>query len=161
MSKPIKYTVAVALKPEPDSAQFLVVKRPDDDPDLAGNWGLPAVTMRADELPEDAARRVCIEKLNCSAEPQRFLGAMFQTRNSYDIILMDIEMVLAPDERPSVAKAQTENTAYIDQKWTNDPLDLLPSAKRGSCCSSILLTDRGLLDRDGWVASLEGHDAVG
>jgi hypothetical protein len=46
MSKQIKYVVAVALKKTQDSDEFLVVKRPDDDPDLGGHWGLPATSMK-------------------------------------------------------------------------------------------------------------------
>jgi ADP-ribose pyrophosphatase YjhB (NUDIX family) len=82
MSKLIKYVVAVVLKPEPGSDAVLIVRRPEDDPDLKGAWGLPAVTMTHHELPESAARRICREKLNCEAEPERFLGLMFQKRNS-------------------------------------------------------------------------------
>lgn len=160
MSKQIKYTVAVVLKNKDNPDEFLAVKRPADDPDLRGHWGLPAATLRPGELPEDAARRVCKEKLGCEAKPGRFLGIMFQKRNSYDIFLMDIEMTLIGDRQPDVHAANTENTAYVEQKWSSDPMDLMPSAKGGSCCSSIFLTDRGLLDRDEWIASLEGSDTV-
>jgi ADP-ribose pyrophosphatase YjhB (NUDIX family) len=160
MSKQIKYVVAVVLKKQ-NSDEFLVVKRPDDDPDLGGHWGFPAATMKPGELPEQAAKRICKEKLNCDAESTRFLGLMFQKRNSYDIFLMDVDMLLADGQEPNVHKASTENTAYIDQKWSTDPMDLKASADGGSCCSSIFLTDRGLLDREEWIASLEGSDTVG
>lgn len=116
--------------------------------------------MTEGELPEEAALRVCREKLACSAKPKRFLGLMFQKRNSYDIFLMDIEMMLDNEARPDVYKAQSDHTVYTDQKWSNNPADLMPSAKHGSCCSSIFLTDRGLLDREKWIASLEGSDLV-
>lgn len=161
MSKQVKYSIAVVLKKSQNSEEFLVVKRPDDDPDLGGHWGFPAVTMVQSELPEEAARRVCKEKLNCDAEATRFLGIMFQKRNKYDMFFMDIEMVLAEGQQPDVHKSSTIHTAYTDQEWSVDPLSLMPSAKRGSCCSSIFLTDRGLLDRDEWIASLEGSDTVG
>lgn len=161
MSKQIKYVVAIALKKEEGSREFLVVKRPDDDPDLGGHWGLPAASMKEGELPEQAAQRVCKEKLDCEATPVRFMGLMYQKRNSYDIFLMDIEMILNERQTADVHKARTENTAYIDQKWASDPMDLMASAKGGSCCSSIFLTDKGLLDRDEWVNSLEGSDTVG
>lgn len=161
MSKQVKYTVAVVLKLAADSDKFLVVKRPDDDPDLSGHWGFPAVTMQPGELPEQAAERVCKEKLNCSAKATRFLGVMFQKRNNYDIFLMDIEMVLTGKSEPDVRAAETDRTAYVDQKWSSDPEDLRKSADGGSCCSSIFLTDRGLLDKDDWIASLEGSDTVG
>jgi len=160
MSKPIKYCVAVVLKHTQNPDEFLVTKRPDNDPDLGGHWGFPATTMKPDELPEQAARRICKEKINCEAETSRFLGIMFQKRNSYDIFLMDIEMVLKEGQQPDVHKAQTEHTAYTEQKWSTDPMDLMPSAKGGSCCSSIFLADRGVLDRDDWIASLEGSNTV-
>ena len=159
MSKQIKYVVAVVLKNKDNPDEFLVVKRPDDDPDLGGAWGFPAATMQPGELPEEAARRICKEKLNCEAEPSRFLGIMFQKRNSYDIFLMDVDMMLTKGQ-PDVHGARTEHTAYVDQKWSADPNDLMSSAKHGSCCSSIFLTDRGLLDREEWIASLEGSDKV-
>lgn len=160
MLKKVKYVVAVVLTSNDKPGQFLIVKRPDDDPDLGGAWGLPAVTMVGDELPEQAASRVCQEKLACKATSDRFIGLMFQKRNNYDMFLMDIEMRVYGD-MPDFTKASTEHTAYVDQKWASDPLDLMPSAKHGSCCSSIFLTDRGLLDRNEWIESLEGSDLVG
>lgn len=160
MSKRTDFVVAIVLKKK-GSEDFLVVKRPPEDKDLANNWGLPAATMQQGELPEDCARRVCKEKLGCNATPKRFLGLMFQKRNAYDLFLMDIEMELAEGENPDINRAETENTAYVEQKWTNDPQDLMASAKHGSCCSSIFLTDLGLLDKDEWIASLEGSDIVG
>ena len=160
MSKQVKYTVAVVLTHKDKPDEFLVVLRPEDDPDLRGEWGLPAATLVENELPEQAAARVCKEKLNCKAVPKRFLGMMYQKRNSYDIFLMDIEMELIEGSSPDVHSSDTTHTAYVEQKWTNDPLDLLPSARNGSCCSSIFLTDRGLLDRNEWVASLKGSDLV-
>jgi len=161
MSKQTKCVVAVILKNKDNPDQFLVVKRPDDDPDLGGHWGFPAATMRVGELPEQAAKRICKEKLSCDAETTRFLGIMFQKRNNYDIFLMDVDMVLADGQIPDVHASTTENTAYVDQKWSVDPEDLRSSASGGSCCSSIFLTDKGLLDKDAWIASLEGSDTVG
>ncbi len=161
MSKQTKYVVAVILKNKVNPEQFLVVKRPDEDPDLGGHWGFPAATMKPGELPEQAARRICNEKLNCEAEPIRFLGIMFQKRNSYDIFLMNIDMLVADGEMPDVHAAKTERTAYVNQKWSTDAEDLRASANGGSCCSSIFLTDRGLLDKDAWITSLEGSNTVG
>jgi ADP-ribose pyrophosphatase YjhB (NUDIX family) len=161
MSKQVIYVVAVVLENSHNPEEFLVVKRPEDDPDLAGHWGFPAATMKSSEMPEDAAKRVCREKLNCNAKATRFLGIMFQKRNKYNIFLMDFEMVLVGSKNPNIHRASTKDTKYIGQKWSADAMDLMPSAKHGSCCSSIFLTDRGLLDRDEWVASLQGSDVVG
>jgi|GEM_PF-5320195 ADP-ribose pyrophosphatase YjhB (NUDIX family) len=68
--KDIKYTIAVALKKAEDSNEFLVVRRPADDADLADSWGLPAVTLLPGELPEDGAVRVCREKLGAQQRPR-------------------------------------------------------------------------------------------
>lgn len=160
MTKPVKYVVAIVLTSRDKPDKFLAIRRPDDDPDLRGEWGLPAATMSSYELPEQAALRVCKEKLNCQATPKRFLGLMYQRRNSYDIFLMDIEMELNEETTPDVHKSDTTHTAYVGQKWSDNPLDLMSSAKNGSCCSSIFLTDRGLLDRNEWIDSLEGSDLV-
>ncbi|HEU4914231.1 MAG TPA: NUDIX domain-containing protein [Candidatus Saccharimonadales bacterium] len=161
MAKPTKITVAVVLKKSKDSDEFLVVRRPKEDSDLAGSWGFPAVTLEPGELPEQGAERVCREKLGCKATASRYLGLMFQKRNNYDIFLMDIEMTLDEGETADVAKANTTHTAYSSQIWTTDPMVMEPSAKHGSCCASIFMTDRGLLDKDDWIKSLEGSDIVG
>lgn len=161
MSKPVKYTVAIIPKKSADSEEFLVVRRPAEDKDLADSWGLAAVTLQPGELPEQGAIRACREKLGCKAVPSRFLGVMFQKRNAYDIFLMDIEMILEPGEEADVTKANTTHTAYSGQQWSTDPQILMDSARAGSCCASLFLTDRGLLDKDEWVASLEGSDIVG
>lgn len=161
MAKKTKIVVAVVLKKNEDSNEFLVVRRPEDDKDLADSWGFPAVTLQSGELPEQGAARVCREKLGCEAVATRYLGLMFQKRNEYDMFLMDIEMILGENEIADVMKSNTTHTAYIDQKWTTDPMTMMPSAKKGSCCASIFMTDRGLLDRDEWIASLEGSDIVG
>ncbi len=161
MNKQVKYVVAVVLKNNRDPNEFLVVKRPEDDPDLGGHWGFPAANIQPGELPEQTAKRVCKERLNCNAGGVRFLGIMFQKRNNYDLFLMDIEAVLIGDKQPNVEEANTQHTMYTAQKWSTNPLDLMPSAKGGSCCSSIFLTDRNLLDRELWIASLEGSKIVG
>jgi len=161
MSKPIHYAVAVVIKNAANPNEFLVVRRPESDPDLGGNWGFPAVTLKEGELPEQGAERACREKLHCNAKATRFLGVMHQKRNGYDIALMDIEMWLDGNELPDVRTATTKNTKYTDQKWSIDPMDLMPSAQHGSCCSSIFLNDCGLLDRSAWIASLEGSGVIG
>jgi hypothetical protein len=140
--------------------EFLVVKRPDDDPDLGGHWGFPATTLKQGELPEEAVKRICREKLGCDCDTKRFLGIMFQKRNSYNIFLMDIETETVPNSIPDITKANSKGTKYVEQKWSRDPNDLMSSAKLGSCCSSIFLTDQGLLDRKEWIDSLEGSNIV-
>ena len=160
MSKPSRNGIAVILRNKHNPSQFLAVKRPEEGGDLEGFWGLPATRMRPDELPEDAARRVCREKLGCEAVPLRLVGTMFQKRNAYDMFFMDIEMQITGNAQPDVTKANTDSTKYVDQQWTEDASILIPAAKSGSCCSTLFLTDQGQLNRDEWVLSLEGSGAV-
>ena len=161
MSKPVKYTVAIVIRNKDNPKEFLVVKRPVDDPDLRGHWGFPAGSLKPGELFEDVVMRVCRERLNCQVEVTRFLGMMFQKRNSYDIFLMDLEAEVIGNKQPNVCESDTEDTDYVEQKWSSDPMDLMPGAEAGSCCASIFLADCGLLDRDKWKESLEGSDIVG
>lgn len=150
----MRNAVAVILRSPNHPGRFLIVQRPNGN-DLGGYWGLPATRMRKDELPEDAARRVCREKLGCEAAPLRLVGTMFQKRQAYDMFFMDFEMLLTGGTEPDVSKARTDSTVYVGQQWTKEPRKLLPAAKNGSCCSTIFLTDQGIITRDNWVESLE------
>src|SRR3989344_5115800 len=114
--KKITYVVAVVLRKKENPSEFLVVKRPEDDPDLGGHWGFPATTLKPGEMPEDAVRRICSEKLGCECKTKRFLGIMFQKRNSYDIFLMDVEAETVDGSEPDIKKASSEGTKYVDQK---------------------------------------------
>jgi 8-oxo-dGTP diphosphatase len=154
MSKPFKQAIAVVLRDSTRPRSFLVVKRPEDDPELGGYWGLPATSMRPGELPEDAARRVCREKLGCDAVPLRLVGTMFQKRTAYDMFFMDIEMLLISG-KPDVRSSHSAHTVYAEQRWTINPRLLVPSAQQGSCCSTIFLTYCGIMSRDDWVLSVD------
>lgn len=134
----IKCSVAVYLLNPKNEKEFLAIKRPSDDDALPNLWGLPAVTLKQYELPEQAVIRIGIEKLNTIIEPVSFLGIKSANRKSYKLILMDIKAKLIGHE-PVVADSKTKNTKYVDQKWTSDLSLLKESASKGSLCSQILL----------------------
>ncbi|MDD2225306.1 MAG: NUDIX hydrolase [Candidatus Shapirobacteria bacterium] len=136
--KDTKFSVAIFLINPENDKEFLIVKRPEDDDKLPNVWGLPAVTIKGNELPEDAVRRVGKEKLNTEIEPVGFMGIKRVDRGDYDFILMDIKSKLV-GRAPSVFKAKTVNTKYIDQKWTMDLNLLKEAASKGSLCSQIIL----------------------
>lgn len=143
ISKPIKTAVAVFLKNPNNDSQFLIVKRPPDDDSLPNVYGLPAGSIKSGELPEQVVIRVGIEKLNTTIKPTKFIGSKYIDRGSYILILMDIEAELIGKE-PSVIEAQTENTKYVDQIWTNDYTTLIEAASKGSLCSQIILDREGI-----------------
>jgi hypothetical protein len=94
-------------------------------------------------LPEDAVKRVGKEKLNTEIEADSFIGIKHKDRGVYNFILMDIKARLMGEE-PSVVKAKTENTKYVDQKWTKNLASLKEAAVRGSLCSQIFLESNNI-----------------
>ncbi len=138
LMKPTKFSVAVFLINPENIQEFLIVKRPPDDERLPNVWGLPAVTIKGNELPEDAARRIGKEKLNTEIKPIGFLGIKRVDRGDYDFILMDIKAELIGPQ-PLVKEAVTQNTKYVDQQWVSDIDILKEAASKGSLCSQIIL----------------------
>lgn len=142
MTKPIRCSVAAVIRRQGE-VPFLAVRRPPDDDKLPGLWGLPAVTLRPGELPEDGLRRIGHEKLGVRLEPFRFVGIRAADRGAYELILMDIEATVVEGE-PDVYAATTTATRYVDQKWASDVEILSEAAARGSLCCTILLEASGL-----------------
>jgi ADP-ribose pyrophosphatase YjhB (NUDIX family) len=119
-------------------ADVFAVRRPLDDDDLPGIWGLPAITLSTGELPEDGVRRLGREKLGVSLVPVRMLGIDAQERPRYRLILMDVE-ARVEEGSPDPARAATDATRYIDGRWTSDLGLFQEGADRGSLCCQILL----------------------
>ena len=111
----------------------LLVRRPDEDPDLPGVWGLPAVSLAPGESEEDGVRRAGRDKLGVELRPLRAIGA--------DATMTDWEAELAGGE-PSVPQPGP-HTQYAALRW-GEPSELVPAARQGSLCSRVLLRARGL-----------------
>lgn len=141
--KPTKFSIAVVLLNPENSSEFLAVKRPSDDDNLPNAWGLPAFTVKNGELPEEAVRRLGIEKLATNIEAVSFIGIDSVEKDEYNLILMDI-LAKLKGEQPSVNRAVTSGTKYIDQQWTSNYDILKEAASKGSLCSKIFLKSKGL-----------------
>lgn len=137
MKKPIRCSVAAVIR-QPGGIPFLAVRRPPDDDKLPGLWGLPAITLRPGELPEDGLRRIGHEKLGVRLDPLRFVGIRAADRGAYELILMDIEATIREGE-PDVYAATTTATRYVDQRWASGVDILSEAAARGSLCCTILI----------------------
>lgn len=111
----------------------LLVRRPDDDADLPGVWGLPAASLFEGESEEDAVRRAAREKLGIDVQPLCPVGSEgTMTDWSAEIVV----------GRPSVPQ-NGPNTQYTELRW-GGARDLVPAARQGSLCSRALLRARGL-----------------
>ena len=123
MSKPVKQSVAVAVLKE---GQILLVRRPDDDDELPGIWGLPAGSLRGRETVEDLIARIGRDKLGVKLVPVRRLASGMQERQGYQLKmeLWEASMEGGPQ--------------YLQWQW--GPLDLLRSgAASGSLCCRLAL----------------------
>ena len=112
---------------------LLLVRRPDDDKDLPGAWGLPAVSLAAGESEEQAVLRAGRDKLGVEVEPVERVGS--------ERTMSDWEARIVAGE-PAVPQPGP-HTQYAELRF-GEPADLVPAARRGSLCCRVLLRARGL-----------------
>jgi 8-oxo-dGTP diphosphatase len=136
--KPLKHSVSLVVE-GPDG--LLLVRRPEGDESLPGAWGLPAVTLRPEEVEEDAVRRAGRDKLGVEVRPVRALGETSAERPAYRIVMRDWEVEIAAGE-PNVPQPG-EGTQYVSLRW-GAAAELVPAARRGSLCARVLLRERGI-----------------
>ena len=80
MEKPIKQSVAVLIR---NGDRILTTRRPDDDDELPGVWGLPAGTFQPAESLENLIARIGTRKLGVVLTPIRKLTEGSQDRPAY------------------------------------------------------------------------------
>ena len=112
---------------------LLLVRRPDDDDDLPGVWGLPAASLANGESAEDAVRRAGREKLGIEVRALETVGS--------DGPMTDFCAEIVTGE--PVAQRGGSNTQYAELRW-GELTDLVPGARQGSLCSRVLLRARGV-----------------
>ena len=137
--KPIKYSVAYIIYNE-NRSEFLIVKRPYDDEDLPGIWGLPAGSVRDDETFENAIIRSGKEKLGVGLQIVKFVGRGNIERDSFILHMEEYEVKII-DGEPTVPQSISDITQYQDWQW-GVLTDLKPAADKGSLCSQIYLKNK-------------------
>ena len=112
---------------------LLLVRRPEDDDDLPGVWGLPAVSLVPGESEEEAVRRAGREKLGVEVEPVERVG---REQSMTDWVARIVS------GRPAVPQPGP-HTQYAQLRF-GEPSELVPAAREGSLCCRVLLRARGL-----------------
>jgi 8-oxo-dGTP pyrophosphatase MutT (NUDIX family) len=120
---PVKHSVAVLII---EGSRILAIRRPDDDDELPGIWGLPAGTACGSEGSQDVIERIGREKLGVTLVPLRRLASGFQDRPKYRL-----EMELWEVLMDGIPK-------YPEWQWAS--LDLLrPGMDAGSLCCELAI----------------------
>ena len=132
----VRHAVAAAVRR--DDGLILAVQRPDEPgEELPGVWGLPAVTLRDGESPEDGVRRLGREKLGVELSPQRLTAEGEQRREGYTLRMMVYEasMAGAPSLPPRSASG---GTRYVAIDWL-PAASFREAAEAGSLCCRLFL----------------------
>ncbi len=119
----------------------MVVLRPDrPGEELAGLWGLPAVSLRPGEGEEEAARRVGWQKLGCGVRLVRLLGRGVEERSGYRLEMAVFEAELE-QPTPQLPEGTDDATYYLAWRFAG-PEALQEAASRGSLCARVALDAR-------------------
>lgn len=117
------------------TGRWLVVRRPDDDEDLPGVWGLPAGTSAPHESEEDLVRRIGREKLGVRLEPGARVASGSTERPGYTLE-MDLWTARLGSGGVDLGRGPETTTRYSDWKW-DGPLALEDGARAGSLCCRL------------------------
>ena len=139
-----KRSVALAIRRQYDQSMVLLVRRPDDDDEFPGAWGLPAATCVEHESLEEAGLRIGQGKLGVDVRLGKVIGDGMQDRDDY-VIEMHLFEALLHGRFPTlvVDKGGSGLTHYTSWRW-GEPSDLVESAAMGSLCSRLLLDAAGI-----------------
>ncbi len=124
---------------------MLAVRRPDEPgEELPGVWGLPAVTLREGESPEDGISRLGHEKLGVDLTPVELLAEGEQRRPSphigkeYTLHMTVYAASMTGEPRLPPRTGDNTTTLYDAIEWL-EASALLPAAEAGSLCCELFL----------------------
>ncbi len=135
--------IAVVISAPHDVNLVLSVRRPEDDDDLPGVWGLPATTVRKGEADWDAAQRLGETKLGSAVTLRNLLSDGTQNQPDNKLYMRLYSAVMDTPE-PSLQSSAGEDgaTYYADWRWA--PMSsLVEGAERGSLCCALALRSHG------------------
>ena len=119
----VKHSLAVLIR---RSGKALIVRRPDDDDELPGIWGIPAGTFRGAESAQELIARIGRDKLGAGLVAIQLLGSGSRVRPTY---------VLEMDLWEAAMEGEPRHPAW---RWA--PVSsLLEGARAGSLCCALAL----------------------
>ncbi len=147
----LKESIAVVVYSPEEPGKVLLVQRPEEDAELPGIWGLPAVTLQPGEGDEVALRRLVRQKLGTELLDFRFLCSGEQQRARYRLRMRLYGALLAgtprlPQDAPHTA------TYYRQWRW-GELEELRAGALQGSLCCQLALDYHGYEGRAGGADS--------
>ena len=119
------------------SRKILTVRRPEDDEELPGVWGLPAGSLLERETFPDGVVRAGEEKLGVELEVEEILNDG-QTERDEHVLYMKLFRARIVEGTPTVPQEVGAITQYTEWEWA-DPERLRVAAANGSLCSRLLL----------------------
>ena len=136
-SRPAMALVIEAPESTAEPPRWLLVRRPDDDPDLPGVWGLPAGSHAEGERDEALVRRIGREKLGVGTEDLGRLSEGHADRTGYRLEMrLHAARIVAGE--PRVPQFVPGITQYSEWGW-KPPVELRDGARRGSLCCRLAL----------------------
>jgi ADP-ribose pyrophosphatase YjhB (NUDIX family) len=117
--------------------RWLLVRRPDDDEDLPGVWGLPAGTRGPDESDADLVRRIGRNKLGVDVEPGVPVAEGWAERPAYRLEMrLWTATIVGGEPHVGAARDPSPVTRYTSWRWA-DASELGEGAARGSLCCRL------------------------
>jgi ADP-ribose pyrophosphatase YjhB (NUDIX family) len=132
--------IAVFIANPLDTSLLLIVRRPDDDEDLPGVWGLPATSIKDNESDHAAALRLGTRKLGADLTLGAVLAEGTQERATQHLV-MNLYAATLGAASPILPEPNDQidgSTYYTDWQWA--PRESANAgAEMGSLCCQLAL----------------------
>lgn len=139
-ARPTRPAMALVIEdpvPAGETPRWLLVRRPADDTDLPGVWGLPAGSHAGGETDKALVRRIGREKLGVETEDLGRLSEGHLDRPGYRLEMrLHAARIVAGE--PRVPQSVPGVTQYAEWDWKR-PAELRGGADRGSLCCRLAL----------------------
>ena len=136
---PVKHSVAVMIF---NGDKVLSVRRPDDDEELPGVWGLPAGTLRPSETIKDLIGRIGRDKLGVDLTLVRKVASGRQMRRLY-LLQMELWEASMAGSPFSLRLRPTGLALRGHPNWRWAAIDSLrPGAEAGSLCCTLAVQSK-------------------